>query len=146
MTTIDAHGRVLAADRAHALGHDAQRVDVEARVGLVEERDDGLEQRHLEDLVALALAAGEAVVEVALGEGGVHAEAVHPLGQVEAHLEDAELLEALARGDGLAQELHDRDAADRLGVLEGQEDPGARALVGRPVGDVLAVQQDLAAR
>ena len=71
-------------------------------------------------------------------------EAVHPLGEVEADLEDAEVLEALARGDRLAEELDDRDARDRLGVLEGEEEPGARALVGRPVGDVLAAEEDLA--
>jgi hypothetical protein len=45
------------AQRVHALGHDAQRVDVEARVGLVEDGQLRLEQRHLEDLVALLLAA-----------------------------------------------------------------------------------------
>ena len=124
----------------------AQRVDVEARVGLVEQGHDRLEQRHLQDLVALALAAGEPVVQVALGEGAVHAEPVHPLGEVESDLEDAQLVQALARGDRLAQELDDRDAADRLGVLEGEEDPGAGALVGRPGRDVLAAQEDLAAR
>ena len=68
-------------------------------------------------------------------------ESVHPLGEVESHLEDAQLIEALSRGDGLAQELHDRDAGDRFGVLEGEEDPGARALVGRPLGDVLTVSK-----
>ena len=71
-------------------------------------------------------------------------EPVHPLGEVQAHLEDAELVEALSRGDRLAQELDDRDAGDGLGVLKGEEDPSARALVGRPFGDVLAVQKDLA--
>src|SRR5690606_15500057 len=39
------------------LGHDLQGVDVQARVGLVEDRDRGLEQLELEDLVALLLAA-----------------------------------------------------------------------------------------
>ena len=54
----------------------AQRVDVEAGVGLVEHGDVGLEQRHLEHLVALLLAAGEALVQVALLEAVVHAEAL----------------------------------------------------------------------
>src|SRR5690606_9274033 len=56
---------------AHAvdtLGHDAQRVDVEARVGLVEDRELGLEQLELEDLVALLLTAREALVDRARGE------------------------------------------------------------------------------
>ena len=50
----------------------------------------GFEHRHLQDLVALALAAREALVEVALGERGIHPEPLHPLGQVEPHLEHAE--------------------------------------------------------
>ena len=59
-------------DAVDALGDLAQRVDVEAGVGLVEDRDLRLEQLQLEDLVALLLAAGEALVHVALGEGRVH--------------------------------------------------------------------------
>ena len=42
-----------------------QRVDVEAGVGLVEHGELGLLERELEDLHALLLAAGEALVEVA---------------------------------------------------------------------------------
>ena len=52
----------------HAAGDDLQRVDVEARVGLVEHGDPRLQHRHLQDLDALLLAAGEAVVQVARGE------------------------------------------------------------------------------
>ena len=43
---------------------------------------------------------------------------------------------------GLAQELDDRDAGDLLGVLEGQEHPGLAPHVGRPGGDVLALEAD----
>src|SRR5690606_20201502 len=67
----------LAVDAVHALGDDAQRVDVEARVGLVEHGELRLEELHLEDLVALLLAAGEALVDRALGERVVHAQALH---------------------------------------------------------------------
>ena len=55
----------LRVQRVDALGDDAQGVDVEARVGLVEHGDLGLEHRHLQDLAALLLAAREAVVEMA---------------------------------------------------------------------------------
>ena len=58
--------------RVDALGDDPQRVDVEARVGLVEDRHLRLEDRHLEHLEALLLAAAEALVDVARGEGLVH--------------------------------------------------------------------------
>ena len=40
-----------------------QRVDVEAGIGLVEHRELRLQQRHLQDLVALLLAAGEADID-----------------------------------------------------------------------------------
>ena len=51
--------------RVDALGDDPQGVDVEARVGLVEDRHLRLEHRHLEHLEALLLAAREALVDVA---------------------------------------------------------------------------------
>ena len=80
----DAHRGAVGADLTDALGHDAQRVDVETRVGLVEDRDVGLEDRHLHDLVALLLAAAEALVEVAVDERAVHAEPLHPVHRGEA--------------------------------------------------------------
>ena len=51
-----------------ALGDGPQRVDVEARVGLVEHRDLRPQQRQLQQLHPLLLAAREAVVEVTAGE------------------------------------------------------------------------------
>jgi hypothetical protein len=139
-----AHARVFASHGAHAPSDHAKGVDVQSGVGLVEERDDRFQQRHLEDFVTLALASGKAVIQVTLGEGRVHAESVHPLREVQSYFEDAELVEALSSGDGLAQELHHRDAGNGLGILKGEEYPGAGAFVGRPLGDVRAVQQDLA--
>ena len=59
------HAQVRAELRVDALGDDAQGVDVEARVGLVEDRELGLEDGHLEHLQALLLAAREALVDVA---------------------------------------------------------------------------------
>ena len=49
----------------HALRHRAQRVDIKAGVRLVEDGDVGLQHRELQDLRALLLTAGEAVVEMA---------------------------------------------------------------------------------
>src|SRR3954447_6260060 len=62
------HAEIRAGQRVHALRDDPQRVDVEAGVGLVEDRELGLQHRHLEDLEALLLAAREPVVEVAARE------------------------------------------------------------------------------
>jgi len=50
----DAHLWAIDTDLADALGDGAQGVDVEAGVGLVEDGDLRLEDRHLHDLVALS--------------------------------------------------------------------------------------------
>ncbi len=63
----DAHAG-LALDLVHGAGDDVERVDVEARVGLVEDCDLGLLERELEHLHALLLTAGETLVEVAARE------------------------------------------------------------------------------
>ena len=51
-----------------------------------------------------------------------------------------------ARGEGGAQKARQRHAGDLDGRLEREEEPGARALVGRKVGYVLAVEHDGARR
>ena len=133
--------RTLAPHGLDAVGHDAQRVDVEAGVGLVEHGQLGVEHGHLQDLVALLLTAGEALVQVALAEGGVHAEALHPFEHRHADLEHRAVV-ADAPRHRLAQELDHRDAGDLLGVLEGEEHPGLGPHVGRPRRDVLAPEAD----
>ena len=130
---------------ADAVGDDAERVDVEAGVGLVEDGDLGLEDGHLQDFVALLLAAGEALVEVAVAEARVHPEPLHPLHDREPQFEDREV-DALAGREGLAEELHDRDAGDLFGVLEREEHARLAPHVGGPLGDVLALEQDAALR
>ena len=69
----------LVVEAVDALGDDAQGVDVQAGVGLVQDGEAGTEQLHLEDLEALLLTAGEAGVDVTLGEGGVHPQVPHGL-------------------------------------------------------------------
>ena len=64
----DAH--VGAGEAVDAVGDGPQRVDVEAGVGLVEDRHRGAQQRQLEHLHALLLAAGEALVQVAAVNSG----------------------------------------------------------------------------
>src|SRR3546814_3063513 len=54
------------AQRVDALGDGLERVDVQARVGLVEDCQLGLQHRELEDLVALLLAARKALVDAAV--------------------------------------------------------------------------------
>ena len=137
----DAHVRALFADGVDTPSDDAQGVDVEAGVGLVEDRQLRLEDRHLHDLVALLLAAGEPLVEVAVDERRVHPEPLGPLHRGEAQLEHGQV-DALACRQRLAQELDDRDAGNLLGVLEGEEHARLGPFVGRPVADVVAVEGD----
>ena len=125
---------------AHAAGHHPQGVDVEAGVGLVEDGHLGLHDRQLEDLVALLLPAGEALVQVAVAERGVHAELLHPLHDRQTQLEDRHVHAAAGR-ERLAQELGDGDTGDLLGVLEGEEHPRLAPYVGGPVGDVLSLEE-----
>src|SRR5262245_55992793 len=64
----DDHGALGRAELVDAAGHDPQGVDVEPRVRLVEDRERRIEQRHLEDLVPLLLAARETLVHRPLDE------------------------------------------------------------------------------
>src|SRR5215212_372476 len=73
----DDRREVRPAQLVDALGDDLQRVDVESRVGLVHDRERGIEHEHLEDLVPLLLTTGEALVEVSLGELRVHLHDLH---------------------------------------------------------------------
>ena len=113
---------------------------VSSRIG-----DLRLEDRHLEDLVALLLAAGEPLVEEPVGEGRVHVEPLHPLHDRQPQLEDREV-DALAGRQGLAQEVDDRHALHLLGVLEGEEHARLAPDLGVPGGDVVALEEDPTAR
>src|SRR3546814_14615961 len=53
-------------DAVDAVADDAERVDIEAAVGLVEDGEAGGDEAHLDDLVALLLAARKADIHVAL--------------------------------------------------------------------------------
>ena len=134
-----------------AAGNDAQSVDVETGVGLVEDGDPRLEHRHLQDLDALLLAAREAVVQIAAGHLLRHLEHLHRRRQVLAELGDLDRV-VLAAGPGLAdrvdrgaKEARHGDARDRMRVLEGEEEAALRALVRPHVDDALAVHENVAA-
>ena len=135
--------------RAHgvdALGDDLQRVDVEAGVGLVEDAVFRLEHHHLEDLVALLFAAGEAFVHRAGGEFPVHLEVVHLRVEVLVVGDRVDFLALRqARLEGGADEVGVGDAGNFGRILESEEDAGARALVDAHAQQVPAVHGDGAA-
>ena len=116
-------------------------------VGLVEDRDPRLQQRHLQHLHPLLLAAGEALVEVAAGELARHVHQLHRLLRGAGEVLELDLRLALrlaARVDDHPQVLGDGDAGDGDRVLEGHEQAGAGALVGSGLGHVVAVEVDAA--
>ncbi len=94
--------------------------------------------------MALLLAAGEALVDAALGEGRVHLEVAH--GRLDV-LDPRAQLGGLAvdRGLGRAQEVADRDTGDLDGILHREEEAGAGALVDGHGEHVLAVERHGAA-
>src|SRR5918998_4154712 len=63
----DYRGELRPAQLVHTPRDYLQRVDVQPRVGLVHDGESGFEHEHLQDLVALLLAAGEALVQIPLG-------------------------------------------------------------------------------
>ena len=87
------HDRALGrAQCVDAVGDHLERVDVEPGVGLVEQGERRLEQAHLQDLVALFLAAGKALVDAAVQQALVHAH------RRELRLDQAEELEGVELG------------------------------------------------
>jgi hypothetical protein len=121
------------------LRHDLQGVNVQARVSLVHDGELGVEHEHLQDLVALLLAAGEALVEVPLGELGVHLHDAHLLLDEPVHLHRTELF--LAHGvDRGPEEVGHGDARDLTRVLESEEHPELGPLVGLELEDILALE------
>ena len=107
----------------------------------------GLEHRHLEDLVPLLLAAGEALVDRALDELVVELDDLRPLLHEGEELEGVELREAAVLADRVRRRLQEVDVAhpgDLDRVLEGEEDALAGPHLGREGEEVLALVEDLA--
>src|SRR5947207_2171850 len=73
----DQHRVLLATKRIHALGDDAQGIDVESGIGLVEDGQLRIEYGHLEDLVALFLAAREAFIHRSVHERFIELDELH---------------------------------------------------------------------
>ncbi len=139
---------VLRGELVDAAGDDPQRVDVEAGIGLVEDREPRLEQRHLQDFVALLLAAREAFVDAAVEKIGAHLEQLHLLAHVVVELERVELVLAALRLHGVVgetQELAVGDAGNLDRVLKTEEYAGTRTLLGLQLEQVLALVEDRAA-
>src|SRR5215203_1945025 len=121
------------------LRHDLQSVYVQPRVGLIHDGEFGVEHEHLQDLVPLFLTAGEALVEVPLGEPGVHLHDAHLLLEEPVHLHRRKLF--LAHGvDRGPEEVGYRDARYLAGVLESEEHPKLGPLIRLQLEDILTLE------
>ena len=139
----DDHGPIRAALGVYPAGHDTQSVDIEAGVGLVQDGQRRFEDRHLQGFVALLLAAGEPLVDRAAHEAAVHLDQLHPLlghGQELRHIERVEAPSAPQRVERGAQKVQVADPGDLDRVLEGQEDAGGGAVLGRQGQQVLPLE------
>jgi hypothetical protein len=128
----DDHGPLRRAQRVDALSDDPKGVDVEARVGLVQDRQSRFEDSHLEDLVALLFAAGEAVVDRTLQEILVEPDELRLLlGRLQ-EVERVELREIPMLPDrvqSVLQEVDVRNARNLNRILEGEKDPLPRPIL-----------------
>ena len=120
----DDHRALRRAQPVDAIGNDLERVDIEAGIGLVEHRQARLQHRHLQDLVALLLAAGEADIDRPAQHLLVDAELLgglaHPLHEVRGGEFGLAAMLALRVERG-AQKRHGGDARHFHRILERQE-------------------------
>ena len=129
MTSIAA---VVRPQRVDAVRHDLERIDIEAGIGFIQDRQLGFEQRHLQDFGALFLAAGEPDIDRTPEHFGIDLQApggvldhAHEIGR-----RDLGFLAMLALGvERRLEEGHGGDARHFDRVLEGEEQAGGGAFV-----------------
>src|SRR5438093_6253400 len=129
------------------LRHGLQGIDVEPRVGLIEDRELGVEDGHLEDLVPLLLPSGEPFVDGTGHQALVHLENLHPLPDQGEEVHGIKLLEAAAfpnRVQARLQEIHVAHSRDLDRVLEREENSRASALLGSHLEQVSTLEEHLA--
>src|ERR1019366_3194 len=143
----DDHGPVGSPQRVHPAGDDPEGIDVEAGVGLVQDGELRLENRHLQDLVALLLTTRESLVDRPVHEAPVHLDELHPLlgqGKEFHYIELSEPASPAHRVERRAQEVQVAHPGDLHRVLEGEEDSGRGPVLGRQGEQVLALEEDRA--
>src|SRR3546814_15965028 len=99
-------------DAVDAVADDAERVDIEAAVGLVEDGEAGGDEAHLDDLVALLLAARKADIHVELHHFHRAVERVGLLAGEEQEIAGANLVLAPRAARGLDRGSPEWDVGD----------------------------------
>ena len=121
-----------------------QGVDVQAASVSSIRREPRVDDGHLEDFVALLLAAGEAFVDGAVHEARIHLQQLHLVLDELEELDRVEfrLAAMLADGvDGGLEEIAGADAGDFDRILKRQEDAFARPLLGGQFEQIFAVDR-----
>ena len=141
----DESGVVRAAQFVDTGGDDFQGVNVQAGIGFIEDGEPGFEDGHLEDFVALFFAAGKALVDGAIEQGGVEVEDFASLLDELEELDGGQL--GLPAGlaafvEGGAKKVSAVDAGNFHRILEGEEDSGAGAILGLHGQEVGALEED----
>ena len=118
------HGAI---GRAHCIDparHDSQGVDVQSRIGFVQDAELRLEKKHLEDLVAFLLAAGKAFVDGPVHQLSGHLHEFHLLLAEGEEIHCIEFFLAPMRADGIHRGLEEITVphpGNLHRVLEGEE-------------------------
>src|SRR5699024_1199467 len=124
-----------------SVGNDAQRVNVEAGAGLIHDSELCLEKVKLHNLVALLLAAGEALVNGTSDEGLVDMPTLTSLLQLVITLTKLSCFAANS-GDSGAHALAHLHASNRGWVLHSEEKTCACTLINLKIDDVLAIEKN----
>src|SRR5215208_3320799 len=118
----------LSREAVYTVGHDSQSVDVQAGVGLVQDRESWVQQFQLNDLVSLLLTARKTLVDAPSGEIGVHLHPIH--GRTDLFDPGAQLRRLTVQSSlGCTKEVRHRDAGYFDRVLHRQEQARASTRV-----------------
>src|SRR5262245_7532347 len=136
------YGVVFFGQLIDAARDDPQRVDVQSGIGLVKHGQLRFEHGHLQNLVALLLAAGEAFVDRAVDEARVHLDYLQLLADQVVEFQRVELIAPLTLRLFVvshAQEVGVAHAGNFDRVLKGHEDAQPRPLIGLDIQQVSAL-------
>ena len=140
-------GPLRAPEEVDAVGHRLEGVDVQAGVGLVQDRQGGLQHGHLEDLGALLLPTRETGVHRAAQQVLAHLHRLHPLLGHGQEIHRVQLLLAAVAPYGVdrgAQEVEAVQAGNLHGILEAEEESLHRPQFRGHAEQVLPLVQDFA--
>ena len=141
-------GALRVAQAVDALGDHLERIDIETRIGFIENGELRLQHQHLQDFVALLLAAGEAFVDAARQKGFAHLHELHLLPDQRQEFVGIDLGFAGGLALGVERRLQQIDIVDAGNfhrVLKAEKQAGARALFGRQRQQVAALEGHRAA-